>query len=173
MGHSIAYILGMVAGIAMVAVVGIISKVVFKKSLFNCNFDERQELIRGRAFRYGFFVMVFYFFIFGMIADAMGQNIIPQEIVCVLGVSAGIVVFAVYAIWHDAYYALKENPTRFSLLFAALMVLNLIGGIRRFTDHKMDETAVSVNLIFAALFFIILAAQLVKMFVNKKDEEMD
>lgn len=173
MEHSIAYVLGIVAGIAMVVVMGIISKVVFKKSLFSCKFDERQELVRGRAFRYGFFTMIAYFLVFGVTVEIMGRNIISVGIVCILGAAIGIMVFVVYAIWHDAYYALKENPTRFSMLFAAFMILNLIAGIRRFTDHEAGESKVSMNLIFAVVFFVILAAQLLKRIVDKKNEEMD
>lgn len=173
MEHSIAYLLGMVVGVAAVAVIGIIGKVVFKKRVFSCDYDERQELIRGRAFKYGFWVMAAYFLAYGLMAEFLNPKYIGTGSISILGVGIGILVFAVYAIWHDAYYALTENPKRFTMLFGALMVLNLVGGIRYIRENNGETEMISVNLIFAVVFMVILLVQVLKIIKDKKNKEMD
>lgn len=173
MEHSVAYLMGMAVGIVTVVIVAIVAKVVFKKKVFSCEYDERQELIRGRAFKYGFWVMAAYFLVYGVLAEFLKFKHIGSGSLSVLGVGIGILVFAVYAIWHDAYYALTENPKRFTMLFGAIMVLNLVGGIRYIRDSNGDNGIVSVNLIFAVVFMVILLVQILKVIKEKKNKEMD
>lgn len=172
MENSKAYLAGILVGFAAVAIAGFIAKVVFKKKIFSCEYDERQELIRGRAFKYGFLAMMVYFAVFGIGSGILDHELVPTRILCVIGIGIGLTVFAVYAIWHDAYYALKEKPTAYIVLFLAVIVLNVFAAVRFWVGHEPGVSPVSMNLIFAAVFLVILIVQLMKMAKDKKEEGM-
>lgn len=68
MNRSIYYYLGVVVGI-IVAVIAVSIVSLCKKKKGGCEFDERQELARTRASKYGVITLIGYLLIFGLLDD--------------------------------------------------------------------------------------------------------
>lgn len=139
------------------------------------NYDERQELLRGRGFKYAFFTMIIMNCVFYTLEA--GEVFLPinGSIVAVLSTLVGVGVYAVYCIWNDAYFALNVRARGLIIFFIFGGILNLILGIRSF----MDETAVigneltfrSVNLFCGIEMLVICGAILLKKFCKDREEE--
>ena len=92
-------------------------------------FDERQEALRGKGSRMAFLAMMFYMIWIYMI-DALG--LVSEEFDTLLymaGIILGVVIYAVYAIWHDCYFALNESKKSRIWIMVVVGVSNLIIGI--------------------------------------------
>ena len=100
-----------------------------KGTMEKFRFDERQEALRGRGFRLSFYVMLGYILWIFMV-DTMGF-IQPEyyTILYVLGLIIGVLVYAVYAIWNDCYFAMNEKRSTSIWIIAIVGIVNLIVGI--------------------------------------------
>lgn len=94
-----------------------------------CRFDERQEVIRGKGFKYGFFTMLICNGLFLCMNIAEFPMCAELEVLIVIGSFMGIGVWIVYCIWNEGYFALNEDKGRIMLLFAVAAIMNLcVGG---------------------------------------------
>lgn len=73
-------------------------------------YDERQEQARGVAYKYGFFALLISIWLFSQFAEVFPW--IGVEAGGFLCVDLGVTVFAVTAVWKDAYLRLYERPGR-------------------------------------------------------------
>ena len=108
MGHSTGYWAGVACGIltGLIAAVAMI-KAVRKDGRLKCRYDERQTLVLGKSFKYGFYVLIICLILdifLGHLAEAYVEHGV-LEFLCVV---VGIIVEAGYAIWHDGYFSLNE-----------------------------------------------------------------
>lgn len=89
-----------------------------------CEFDERQELIRGRGFKKGFFSMAICNAVAACYSMAVEKSIIDVSTSSIFSIMIGAGVFAVYCIWKDAYFSLNENRKQMLILFAIIAICN-------------------------------------------------
>lgn len=91
------------------------------------NYDERQELIRGRGYKYGFLTILSLDAIFLILN---GQVKVSSLLMIMIPLFAGVWVFSMYTIWNSAYFALDQNKVKlFSWIFVIVGVMNCIKGI--------------------------------------------
>ena len=135
-------------------------------------YDERQEVERGRAFKYGFFTTLFFsggVIIFDWCDGIPGQN---QTILYCLGLFLGIMVYGSYCVWHESYIALNQKANTTMIIFAVIGLINLVLGIlsiasgRMFVNGRISEHF--LNLICAAMLLILCGEMLVKKIYDKK-----
>lgn len=168
---NIEYLLGFVSSIIVMA---IILLVIRKKSRGTCSYDERQELIRGRGFRYGFFVMAF-LMVAGVILDqGMGGLPIELSLLMIGCVMAGCLVVVIYDIWKDAYWGVGQKARPYFILFLVVMATQCAA----LAEHiQAGDIVVNGRLawdggIFAvtSCFFAVVLVNLgVKMILDKKE----
>lgn len=72
-----------------------------KKKMPYSDYDERQELIRGVAFRYGFFTVALFGFFDTYFRQWVSGEVFARGIEFWLAVALGSFVIAEYEIWHD------------------------------------------------------------------------
>lgn len=116
MEHSLGYLVGILVGV--LAGVGLIA-LLFKLKVMDMTFDERQEQARGTAYQYGFCTLVVSIWLFSQFYQAVPW--VGVEAGGFLCIDLGVTVFAVTAIWKDAYLGLHKKPGR------AAAVLGLCG----------------------------------------------
>lgn len=139
-----------------------------------CEFDERQELIRGKAFKWGFFSYIILLTAY-ISLDTLGFLKWMEKATACFGIMVlGIAVFAVYAIWHDAYYSLRENNRIYIILFAVVGILNIVGGIRGIAagdPEKMQGILGEnpLNFLVGSLALLILLVTLLKQMKDKRE----
>lgn len=178
MKENLAYSLGVIAGVLFVALIcGVVALVASRRGrCANAQFDERQVVARGRAYRYAFFTLLFYLLAWGLFELAAGMRLWDTYTGCFLGVFLSVTVFAVVAILNDAYFAVNEKPATYLGISALVTVLNLGTGIWNLIDGEdpVIENGVltyhSVNLLVGGMFLIILIVTAVHIWQGKRED---
>ena len=156
----------------LVAFVLIISKLTKNK---NCNFDERQELIRGRAFKYAFFATLIYEAGYGMVSSLLEKDFMTTSTALLVGMYISLIIFAVYNIWNEAFFAFNQKPVSYIVIFSITTICSVLSGIDSIKDGSIIENGLltidCIGLISSITFATILITMLVKMIINKKAEQ--
>lgn len=177
MEHSFAWIAGFVVGILLVAVVGFIfARFAHTDGARKPKFDERQELIRGRGYKYAFFTVLWYLVIYSLLKFAFGLKIMDDMAEMFVAVILGVGVYACYTIWKDAYFALNERRKSYIWLFVAVVVLNVTVGVGHIRDGSFIVDGVltfggSANLLAGVLILVILVMLLLKEIASRREED--
>ena len=143
-----------------------------ERRLQSPQYDERQELERGRGFRYGFFTMLIFN---GGVLCFDWTGIIPgsnQMILYASGLFAGLLVYAVYCIWHESYFALNQRTNVVISFFTFIGLFNLVIAITTIARGTMMEngrfSTTFLNLECAVLFLILMVTMLIKKLRDRK-----
>lgn len=170
------------AGAATGLVIGIIiAVIIFKFTNTNhrikTEYDERQQVLRGRGYMYSFYTMVVYECV--MLVLSIGRITLPAEdyVLHYLGIILGCGVLGVYSVWNDVYWGLNNNRRRYVIIIIVLAVINLLPVIGSFRageflkDGKLSYGFVNLScLIFLAIFPL---TYLIKKMVGKETESED
>ena len=173
MEHSFGWIAGFVVGLLLVAVVMFIfNRKAHTDGARKPRFDERQELVRGRGYKYAFFALLVYLVAYGVI----GYTWFAPLAGAFLGLVIGVGVYACYTIWQDAYFALNEKRRMYILLDALIFAINAAAGVSNILQGRVMENGVvtgggSLNLMCAVLFLVVLVALLCKEIASRREED--
>ena len=161
---------------AAMAVAGLVVGKLAGKKLGKAEFDERQQLARGKAYKAGFYTLLA-----GLLAvylipiftewQPKDTALLPFAVICV-----GVTVFACVAVANDAYLGIRQNPRAMLLVIGIVVVGNLTAGFSvmesaGFADGLAVEN--SMNFIIAAMGLIILAALAIRLRMAARDEELE
>ena len=140
-------------------------------------YDERQELERGRGFKYAFFTMLFYFLIM-VFMDAAGLPLAADtSLLYCCGVLLGILVYMVYCVWHESYFALNQNMRSIMIAFGLIGLSNLLISLFNLLNGTLVEngrlTFRIMNLLCSFLFFALFLTMLLKKIVSSKGDSAD
>ena len=173
---NLSYLIVFSVGLIIVLAISLIIRKIAKTKGWPNDFDERQQIARGKAYNSGFFATLIAISIFVILYAAFGGNL-PVEIsfvtvlftILILGVS----VFAIQSIWTDSYISFRNKPTSNLVLFIILCVLQIGMYFIKGNDDEMSTPC----LILGIAFGIIAINMVIKMIYNKKhlldDEESD
>lgn len=144
-----------------------------KKDFFSCDYDERQLLVRGKSFKYGFITLMIYFGAVFFLQVSSEQRWIEDYIVTTLGICLGILVFAGYSIWNDAYLSFKNSPGKYIVLLTAAGLINLMMTFIPTLLLGEESRLYLMNLMvgITALLLVLLFA--VKRIKDSKQEEVE
>lgn len=174
--HSTEYVIGMLCGFIFVILLVIIIAILRKGNKEKCHFDERQQSARGRAYQIGFFTMMIYFGIYGLV-DMLGVVWCETSIGLFIGILIGVAVFALTAIRNDAYLAINENIKTFSALGIIVVVVETVVTVLDFLDGSIIDngklTTNSIGMFVGLLWLVILAALSVHNYRIKLTETAD
>lgn len=140
-------------------------------------YDERQELERGRGFKYAFFTMLFYFLIMVFMDAADLPLAADTSLLYCCGVLLGILVYMVYCIWHESYFALNQNMRSGMFAFGMIGLSNFLIGLINLLDGNLVEngrlTFRIVNPLCSLLLFALFLTMLLKKIVSSKGDSTD
>ena len=169
MKENVAYLLGIVAGLAAVGIICWVKK----RGRREADYDERQYQTRDRACRYGFLTLLLYELVYGALYMKEAPSWCDYTMGHYLGIGLALRVLGVYCIWNDAYMNLNQKPWSVHLLFGVLALCNLgiaennqrIGTL--VADGKLGFGA--VNLVFAVMFIVFEIVFFIKRSREKRD----
>ena len=154
------YLFGVLVGIA----IGIFLLIAFRKK-GNCKegYDERQLIIRGKAYQYGFFSILVTLIGIAIVAELKGTHSIDPILYIAIPMTVGPFVFAMYAIIKDAFLGMGDSNRMLALYFF-VFVANAFGA---YGSVKGEENAI-LNLCMCFLFGSVLIALLIKRGLEKE-----
>ncbi len=163
-----------IAFVVLVVIIGVISRLSNKKE--SKQYDERQLLARGNAYKYGFITFAFeiWFGIFLFDSDMLNLLPVTPSFLFVAGFFIALMVFTNYAIVKDAF-AIEKNVKKMVILYLIVAFSNIGVGISRiidgtiFLNGKLHGTC--MNLMLGFLFLEITVVQLIRFRIVKAEEE--
>lgn len=170
-GLKVAFVIGLGVGLLVVAICVAASK---NGDEVKNQFDERQELVRGKGFKYGFFMMMItnaVLLFLHVLEVPLFRN---MEVAMTASIVMGVSVFASYCIWNDGYFALNENRKSLLIMFGFIGVLNLVIGIGNIIAGVVIENGAftfrSTNLFCSLMFIVVFIMLLLKQIKDGKEE---
>ena len=139
------------------------------------NYDERQELLRGRGAKYGLYTM-FFVNMSMFLSEAAGVSLpMSASLALFLSTILGGGVYSVYCVWKDAYFALNQKANFLIVFLMITAVINLIIGIGAFWDgvaiQNNQLTFRSMNLFGGIMLLVICGALILKKVCKDREEE--
>lgn len=160
-------LLGVGSGVLLgLVVAAIVLKATKNDGRLRCEYDERQAVLRGKGYRYGFFAMLICNIAYGLLEICLVELPLTAGVAMLLAALIGIGVQIIYCIWHDYYFALNEQRSRFMVVFVLIGGINLALGFHNLLDGSALEHGVlnfrSINLFCGLLFVVIFVALLLR-----------
>ena len=170
------YLLGLFFGIVTAIIAYLIVWMFFGgKHIKGNEFDERQYLVRGKAYRYGFFGIIFALLPL-MIAFEWNVRLpVTPGFAMFLAMLIGIDVYAVYSIMNDAYFGIDANKTKLTVFFAIIILVNALCGWINLKDVlsqgiQVIDLHLGANAAVAAAFLPVVIAMVVKNAADSKED---
>lgn len=146
-----------------------------KGEAVKAQFDERQELVRGRGFKYAFFGMLFWGVFLFMLEPL--EITLPMSLgnASLLSIIIGATIYASYCIWNDGYFALNQRSGLIMAVLTIMGLINLLLGINAFakgsvwTDGQLSMS--TINLFCGIMMIIVCVTMLLKKFVKDRKDE--
>ncbi len=173
---NIATLVGAFVGVFVgIVIVALLLKFTKTDKSNKCKYDERQQLVRGKGYQWGFFSMMAISVL--SIVLEMGEMALPVEdsVVHFVSIIVGVGVYAGYCIMKDSYFALNENKKTVLIIFGVVGIINLSNGIVRIMDGSMMENGVvnynCINFLCGILFVAIFILLLIKGMLDKREDD--
>ena len=172
-----AYYLGAIFGVIIGSVLGIVVFLKYTKTdnSIRCKYDERQQLVRGIGFKYGFFTVIIYDIVAAIFMSYEKKQYIDHATLMFSGVLISAFIYAVYCIWNEGYFSLNENPKRVAIVFAAVALLNFGVGYRSFLHGLLIEdgmlTFKCINIFCGILMLMLFLVMAAKRISKEKEEK--
>lgn len=171
---SVEYYLGLVAGVAVVAVLVLLAGRKQKKTEPQAKYDERQLVARGKAYKSGFLGMLIADAVAIIVSSAFEISWLSPAVLFSVAALIGIGIFCVSAINNDAYFGFNQNIKTSGRFLIFIGGLNLIIGIASLirggviVDGSMNGSL--INLLMGILFIVIYAVILIHDRKNAESE---
>ncbi len=169
------YASGLALGILTALIIFAIVWKMFHKKNMKGQFDERQELVRGRGYKYSCFTMLGLITLDLLVESFRGFDSLPvtRELALFVIILAGVMVYALYCINNDSYFGVGTDTRAYRAVMWAVIVCNAVSGVSGLRSGAMVDGKLAfgpcASLLFTAGFVIIMIALYVKK--SKADKE--
>lgn len=158
--------IGILTGFAVGVILSLfILRSLTKNHRLRTEYDEMQKRVRGDAYMYGFYAIVFFEALLG-IAELFLT--IPAEplVLHFMAILIGVTVQAGYSIWHDAYVGLNTQKNRFLIAMVLIGGINFLVSVMAWIDGRMVKDGILqtpfVNFMVFVVFLILGCIALIK-----------
>ena len=171
MAKSLFVATGIIVGL-IVAV--IIIKACNRNGKFKTDYDERQQIMIGKSYKYAMITAWVLMAIY-MVID-LGGNVIPMDnamsVFTILFVS--VMVHSSYSVWTDAYFGRNTDNKKYAIVAIVITAINVAATIAYIKDGQLIVDGVltvrGVNAECALMFLIIGVEFCIKAVIDKKQE---
>ncbi len=172
---STSYATGLVFGIVTALIVfALIWK--FSKKTMKGTFDERQELVRGRGYKYACFTFLGLLVLDLLIEsyDAFETLPVTRTLAIFIMILAGVMVYALYCIKNDSYFGVGTDTRTYRAVMWIVIVCNAISGFSGLKSGALVDGKLAfgpcASLLFCIAFVIIMISISVKQRNLAKEE---
>ncbi len=164
-------LIGAVIGLIIAAV--LIVLLIRSDNSLKANYDERQELARGKAFKGGFYSFLAYAGVIWIMSMGRYKFHADTGFLIGLGATLSLLVYGVIVIATDAYFALNDKPAQTIGVLAGGAILNYVAFLMNFVNGSTirdgELKSSWVSLMIAIVLTIMLAAIIIKKMTKKED----
>lgn len=161
--NSTDYAKGLAFGIVTALIIFVIVWKLGKKTMKG-NFDERQELVRGRGYKFATFTMLG-LLVLDLLVESLGafETLpVPRTLAIFFIILTGVMVYALYCIKNDSYFGVGTDMRTYRAVMWVVIVCNLISGVTGLKDGAMENGKLDfgpcASLLFCAAFAVIMIA---------------
>ncbi len=138
-------------------------------------YDERQQIARGKAFQNAFFTIVGFELLRVIAEQVMERRLFDSSTSAFVAVLLGVMVFAVVCILNDAYVSFSKKGNKEYIILAVGVLLNWLiairllihGGLTKITDAGLR---INGNFLIAVMGTVIITAALCKKWINRRPD---
>lgn len=171
------YVIGFICGILSVAIVSIILAKIAKKKNKNIEYDERQQAIRGQAYKTGFKAFAVCEVLAMCNEIGFGFHFMDAGLLHFTFLIISCLAFVIHAMWNDAYFQGREKKIIWIIIMLVGIIFNLVCFFWRDSSENFTEDGLMsyafINLFCAIFCFIILVNGVIKILVDKKSEKKE
>lgn len=166
--------LGIVVGVLVGIVISLITfKMLNKDKSIKSKYDERQEVIRGKSYRLGFYAMAVALFVL-IFLDSLEIVLPVTNIVLYFTVFlVGGCALCIHSVWNGAYWGLNNKAKNWLVYFALFGVINLAVAIMAIVNGEMFIDGIIqfqfINLECCLLLIVAVLTMLVKKIADRKE----
>ena len=173
---STSYAAGLAFGIVTALIIfALIWK--FSKKSMKGTFDERQELVRGRGYKYASFTMLGFLTLDLLLEsfDAFETLPVTRTLAIFLMILAGVMVYALYCIKNDSYFGVGTDTRTYRAVMWVVIVCNAISGFSGLKDGAMVDGKLSFGPCAALLFCLAFVTIMIMLSIKQRSmsEEED
>ena len=175
---STSYATGLAVGIVTALIIfALIWK--FSKKSMKGTFDERQELVRGRGYKYACFTMLGLMVLDLLLEGYNAFDTLPvsRTLAIFFMILAGVMVYALYCIKNDSYFGVGTDVRTYRAVMWIVIVCNAVSGFTGLRSGAMENGKLSfgpcASLLFCLAFVIIMITIRVKQSKMAKEEAED
>lgn len=164
---STSYASGLAFGIVTALVIFFIIWKLKKKTMKG-RFDERQELVRGRGYKYASFTLLILITLDLLIESYNAYDVLPvsRTLALFIIILAGVMVYALYCIKNDSYFGVGTDTRTYRAVMWIVIVCNAVSGFTGLKDGAMVDGKLSfrpcASILFCIAFVIIMISLRVK-----------
>lgn len=170
--RSIGFVAGTMIGVILVV---LLFKFANKDGKIKTEYDERQNAVRGKAYKYALYTEVA---AQAVVMWLMMTNIeLPIEDygLVFIAIIIGLTVLAAYCIWKDVYWGLNNNRKRYHIILLVAVILNffpVVMNIKMGTLMENGKIGMSLfNIVVLAMMAVVHIELVIKAIVDKKADE--
>ena len=158
---------GYAAGLAVEIIVALILFLIvwrFNKKKLKGQFDERQELVRGRGYKYASFTLLSLVTLDLLLEGFGAFEALPftREFFLFFVILAGVMVYALYCIKNDSYFGVGMDTRTYRAVMWVVIVCNAISAFSGLREGAMIDGKLAFGpcsaLLFVVAFVIIMIA---------------
>ncbi len=167
--YNIGFAVGILLGLILVAIIITVKK----KKRGKSEYDERQELIRGRGYKIAYFTLMISVGLVLCFSAGSGIPYIETDAAYVIAIMVSLVFFCIYCIIKDGYFGVFEKPKtvliELFLIGLANFIIALVNSEKWVIDGKLSMG--SINLICAITMLVVTLAGFIKLLIVKREDE--
>ena len=155
------------AGLAIGIIVAVVLFVIiwkFNKNKLKGKYDERQELVRGRGYKYACFTLLGLVTLDLLLESFHAFETLPitRELYLFFVILVGVMVYALYCIKNDSYFGVGMDTRTYRAVMWVVIVCNAISAISGLREGAIVDGKLAFGpwaaLIFVIAFIIIMIA---------------
>ena len=145
-----------------------------KDRALGTKYDERQKIVRGKAYRFGFYVTVVANAALLILSTSTDAVRVLGYTAFMIPIIAGVTAQFSYCIFKDGYVGLNTNMTRFVIFMAFVAAFNLLLAVSAIANGTMlvDGTlrVPFLNLLVGIMALVMFADLLIKKLLDGREE---
>lgn len=176
--HSKEYTMGLVFGIVTALIIFLII-FKFSKRKIKGQFDERQELVRGRGYKYASFTLLGLLALYLLLESYGAFEVlpVPRTLALLFIILAGVMVYALYCIRNDSYFGVGTDVRSYRAVMWIVIVCNAVSGISGLRSGAMEDGKLAfgpwASILFCVAFAAVMISLQVKQRARAKEDALD